>query len=424
MKYDVFLSYKSEDHRIAMKVNRFLTENGLTVFFSEESLSDFGMSEYSESIDKAIDASKHMIVVGSRIEHLTQGWVKYEWTSFADNLKCGYKSGNLITILAPDIALADLPLGLRHRQSFSTRNFEEGILPYLMSNVQRSIPVKKRHKFKVSAIVLAAAAILLTGFAWFSLRDYNKAQYPETQKPDLENFIDPTFVTSLAENTKLDIDTSKVSTCYELAVKGSSEAQFEIGLYCYELTMYEKALYWFTLSAKQGNAKSANGIGRCYYNGNGTTKSLRKAYNWFQRSAEGNCVDGMNNIGKCLVEGKGVIRRNEKKALYYYEKAARLDFVPSEYNYGVHLFFGKGTDRNVDMGLFWLNKAAEEGSASAQFTLGNIYREGLEGVTIDIMKAENWYLKAINNSDDKIAAKALKNMRLLEKNCKEVIYTK
>ena len=57
MKYDVFLSYKSEDHRIAMKVNRFLTENGLTVFFSEESLSDFGMSEYSESIDKAIDAS-------------------------------------------------------------------------------------------------------------------------------------------------------------------------------------------------------------------------------------------------------------------------------------------------------------------------------------------------------------------------------
>lgn len=65
---------------------------------------------------------------------------------------------------------------------------------------------------------------------------------------------------------------------------GSSEAQFEIGSYCYALTMYEKALYWFTLSAKQGNAKAANDIGRCYYNGNGTTKSPHNAYNWFRDS--------------------------------------------------------------------------------------------------------------------------------------------
>ena len=416
MKYDVFLSYKSEDQKIAMKINSFLTENGLTVFFSEETLGDIGMSEYSDSIDKAIDSSSHMIVVASRVDYLSHGWVHYEWSSFANNLRCGYKSGNLITILTPDIALHDLPLGLRHRQSFSTRNFAEGILPYLKSNVEKCHhTIKRKSLKKISAGILATAAILLTGLAGFILRDYNQTEYPEVQQPDLEGFIDPTFISSLAECPNLDIDTSKVSTYYDLALKGSSEAQYEIGSYCYELTMYEKALYWFTLSAKQGNAKSAYGIGRCFYNGNGIPKSPRNAYNWFERAAEGNCVEGMNNMGKCLVEGTGTIRPNDEKAVLYYKKAANLDFVPAEYNYGVHLLCGKGTEKNVEMALYWLNKAAEEGSASAQLRLGEIYREGHEDIPVDLAKAESWYLKAIDNNDEQIAIKARKNLLLIQK---------
>ena len=413
MKYDVFLSYKSEDHKIAMKVNSFLRENGLTVFFAEVSLRKLGKAEYSAIIDKAIDSSSHMVVVSSKVEHLTHGWVHYEWSSFADNIKCGYKSGNLLTVLTPDIKLHELPLGLRHRQSFSIRNYEENLLSYLTTNMQISQPDNNGLKVRTWGIALATTIIILIGFVAFSLRDFNKAEYPEIREPDHKHFIDHTLISSLAESTNLDIDTSKVRINYELALKGSSEAQYEIGSYCYELTMYEKALYWFTLSARQGNAKSANGIGRCYYRGNGTTKSLRNAYNWFMVSAEGNCVDGMNNIAKCLVEGNGVIRANVEKAVHYYEKAANLDFIPAEYNYGVHLFCGKGIEKNIKMGLYWINKAAEEGSASAQLRLGDIYREGHEGVGVDLKKAESWYKKAISNNDEAIARKADKNLRLI-----------
>lgn len=419
MKYDVFLSYKSEDYKIAMKVNQFLTENGLTVFFSEVTLGNIGKSEYSEAIDKAIDASSHMIVVASKIEYLTHGWVHYEWSSFADNLKCGCRSGNLITILTLGLNLHDLPLGLRHRQSFTTKNYEEEVLSYLAPNTNINLASKGSNKANRSTIILtiiATIGILLTGIAGFYLRDYNKAEYPEVQKQEIENILDPAFVSSLAENTKLDVDTSKVASYYNLALMGSSEAQFEIGSYCYALTMYEKALYWFTLSAKQGNAKAANGIGRCYYNGNGTTKSPHNAYNWFRDSAKGGCVEGMNNVGKCLVEGTGVIRPDVEKALVYYKRAADLDYLPAIYNYAVHLFFGKGTNINTVDGLYWLNKAADKGSASAQFTLGNIYREGLGDVPIDLEMAEDWYLKAINNNDEKIAFKAMKKLKLIPGN--------
>ena len=119
-------------------------------------------------------------------------------------------------------------------------------------------------------------------------------------------------------------------------------------------------------------------------------------------------------MGKCLVEGTGVIAPNKKKAVKYYKKAAELRYLPAEYNIGVHLFFGNGTKKRTEDGLYWLNKAANEGSASAQNCLGNIYREGLEGITIDLEKAESWYLKAINNNDEKIAGKAKDAMKLLQ----------
>lgn len=415
MKYDVFLSYKSEDYKIAKKVNHFLRESGLTVFFSEVTLKNIGKAEYSVSIDKAIDSCNHMIVVASKVEYLTQGWVQYEWSSFADNIKCGYKSGNLLTILTPDINLHELPLGLRHRQAFSTRNFDENILPYLMLAELTNTQSKSRPKVKKSTIAVTATAILIIGLCGYFLRNYNKAVYPENTPSFIYDFRDSSIISSLLANERFDIDSNKVASYYQLALDGGSEAQFEIGTYCYEMSWYEQALHWYILSAKQGNAKAANGIGRCFYNGYGTAKWPRNAYNWFRHSADGNSADGMNNLGKCLVEGTGVIARNKKRALKYYKKAAELKCVPAEYNIGIHLFFGNGIEQRIEDGLYWLNKAANEGSASAQYSLGTIYREGLEGINIDLDLAESWYLKAINNCDAVIAAKAMEGMKLLRR---------
>ena len=98
-KYDVFISSKSEDYPIAERVYDFLVANGLSVFLASKELEKIGKDDYSEAIDDALNVTHHMIVVASSIEHITSEWVKYEWRTFCDDLKSGYREGKLFTIL-------------------------------------------------------------------------------------------------------------------------------------------------------------------------------------------------------------------------------------------------------------------------------------------------------------------------------------
>lgn len=131
MKYDVFISSKSEDYGLAEKIYDFLTDSGLDVFLASRELDRLGESEYSLAIDDAIDNSKHLIVVATSVDNINSKWVKYEWNTFSNDLKSGYRSGNIITILSHDIELRKLPASLRHQQSFWTDSYKQHILSYL-----------------------------------------------------------------------------------------------------------------------------------------------------------------------------------------------------------------------------------------------------------------------------------------------------
>ncbi len=131
MKYDVFISSKSEDYGLAEKVYDFLIESGLDVFLASRELDRLGESEYSLAIDDAIDNTTHMIVVATSVENINSKWVKYEWNTFSNDLKSGYRTGNLITILSHDIELRKLPASLRHQQSFWLDTYKQHILSYL-----------------------------------------------------------------------------------------------------------------------------------------------------------------------------------------------------------------------------------------------------------------------------------------------------
>ena len=128
--YNVFISCKSEDYDFAQPIHDFLIANGLKVFFADAELKEKAESQYADVIDEALDATKHLLVVATTIGHIKSKWVKYEWSTFSNDLKSNYRDGNLITILSPDITPRMLPASLRHMQSFSIENFEN-ILPYV-----------------------------------------------------------------------------------------------------------------------------------------------------------------------------------------------------------------------------------------------------------------------------------------------------
>jgi hypothetical protein len=81
-QYDIFISSISEDYECAREIYTFLGNNDIGVFFADEELKNNGNSEYSESIDQAIDASTHMILFASKNDNLNSIWVKSEWPTF------------------------------------------------------------------------------------------------------------------------------------------------------------------------------------------------------------------------------------------------------------------------------------------------------------------------------------------------------
>ena len=181
-KYDVFISSKSEDYKLAEQVYDFLVENGLSVFLASRELDRLGVARGDDAIDEAIDSTTHMIVVASSAANVNSKWVRHEWGTFSHDLRSGYRSGNLITVLTESVRLKDLPSGLRHNQSFNFKNYKKSILSYVKLNEEsqndstipplikaENKPVTSTGSSKKRGLVAAAvlALMLLLGVAGY-----------------------------------------------------------------------------------------------------------------------------------------------------------------------------------------------------------------------------------------------------------------
>lgn len=99
MKYDIFISCKSEDYKYAEEVYDFLIENHFKTFLASKELRKLGDSQYRESIEEALDTAEHIIVFSSNPEYPSSKYVKYEWGLFVDEKISGRKEGNILTVL-------------------------------------------------------------------------------------------------------------------------------------------------------------------------------------------------------------------------------------------------------------------------------------------------------------------------------------
>jgi len=128
----IFISSKSEDFDYPQQVYTFLKERGYNVFFSEETLADQGISDYRKGIDRALDVSKHMIVLTSKKEYVEGDWVEAEWGLFINEKRSGRKLGNIVTLINGGMQIEDLPSSLRYYEviPFDPKSFEK-ILKYL-----------------------------------------------------------------------------------------------------------------------------------------------------------------------------------------------------------------------------------------------------------------------------------------------------
>lgn len=100
-------------------------------------------------------------------------------------------------------------------------------------------------------------------------------------------------------------------------------------------------------------------------------------------------ADTQYRIGKTYYEED----KNYKKAVKWYHKAAEKGSADAQFYLGMCYINGKGVEQDYTEAMKWLCKAAEQGDAGALYKLGLCYETG-QGVKQDFAEAVKWYRKA------------------------------
>ena len=152
MAYDAFISFKNNDasgqrtadSRIAEALYARFKDAGINVFFSNVTLFEFGETAYKDAIEHAIIDARVMVVIGTCLDYLTSTWVKYEWSSFHEEILSGDKpGGTIVPYLSQSIARADRPMALRNFESFSIETTPvDQVVAFVLSALGRKTEAK------------------------------------------------------------------------------------------------------------------------------------------------------------------------------------------------------------------------------------------------------------------------------------------
>lgn len=86
--------------------------------------------------------------------------------------------------------------------------------------------------------------------------------------------------------------------------------------------------------------------------------------------------------------------KDEAKAVEWYTQAAEGGEAEAQYNLGLMILSGQGTEKDLKKGIGWIEKAVRHGYKLAAHVLSIIYREGMYGVKPNSLKAAYWNQKA------------------------------
>ena len=155
------------------------------------------------------------------------------------------------------------------------------------------------------------------------------------------------------------------------AEKGDTVAMTNLAYHYKEnIGNYGKAFDWYKQAADAGNTSAMNDLGWMYDNGQGVKADATKAFDWFLKAAAADDFDGMANAGTCYLYGHG-ISKNLREAERWLKKSAEGGNLSGMVGYGDCLQ-EKG---NVRAAIDWYERAAKEGSQTAQERLDDIQSE-------------------------------------------------
>jgi len=131
-------------------------------------------------------------------------------------------------------------------------------------------------------------------------------------------------------------------------------------------------------------------------------KGGEHAHGGFQQSlaaALGGDAQAQYKVSWLYSQGRGVAV-DHYKSIQWLEKAAAQGLAVAQYDLGQAWLGGyAGARADSERGLEWLRKAAEQGHLRAQMSLARHYRLGLGGVPRDVARSNLWLKRAAEQGD-------------------------
>ncbi len=199
-------------------------------------------------------------------------------------------------------------------------------------------------------------------------------------------------------------------------VSDIAEENFETGEGFYENGNYEEALFYYSLSAVQGNTIARYRLGNCYQNGVGVERNDQEAARHYKLSLDQGYAKAQEQLDilsvrfvqqygkKHMMLSKSKIEAEEnfktgrefyvckiyKKAVTYYQLSADQGHAAAQCYLGSCYQLGLGVEQSYNEAVKYFKLSAVQGNVVAQTILGSCYQLGL-GVEQNYTEAVKYY---------------------------------
>lgn len=211
---------------------------------------------------------------------------------------------------------------------------------------------------------------------------------------------------------------SVIEDLFRRAENGDNDACFNLGECLYYGRGIAKdsrrAVEWYTKAAERGDCSSQKKLAACWHSGTGTEADLSKAAYWYKKAAEQGDYESQKALVMCFKVGGKNLDPDAERAAKYAERYGIADEGDSEYEallreaengsagaqfaLGNAYFNGTGTAADRERAVMWYKRAADQNYPPAMFNLAYCCSNGT-GTSVDKEKAFELYLKASKNGD-------------------------
>ena len=141
--------------------------------------------------------------------------------------------------------------------------------------------------------------------------------------------------------------------------------------------------------AERGSEREEIELGAAYFVGRGVERDEKRAAYWYEKAANSGDPGAQRQIGYFYQVGIGV-ERDPARAVQWYERAIAGGLVSAKVNLGVAYVWGTGVRKDDTMAAQLFREAAEKGSGAGACYLGDMHYFG-EGFPKDAAEARHWY---------------------------------